>query len=120
MLCSFVLAVAFAQIDWQDFVLVETIDFTSADETLSLPAPTSVEELESRTIAQKREAAQLEKEPESLGAMYAPEPEPEPAVVEKTEAELAQERAREMQRKYAESQGTMKIRKDYVPKCAFY
>lgn len=50
---------AFAQIDWQDFVVVETIDFTSADESLELPAPSSVAQMESMTLAQKKMASMV-------------------------------------------------------------
>ena len=32
----------FARIDWGDFVVVETITFTDADETANLPPPTNL------------------------------------------------------------------------------
>lgn len=117
------LAVAFAQIDWQDFVLVETIDFTSADQALALPGPTSVRELEARTLTEKRmsslimEEAAPAVEDESFAVELAPVVEETEQDVERRRKEEEAERAREIQRKYAESQGTMKIRKDYVPKC---
>ena len=45
--------IAFAQIDWHDFVVVETIDFP-VDETGDLPPPVTPEELGARLIAQER------------------------------------------------------------------
>ncbi|KAL5269193.1 hypothetical protein ACHWQZ_G002874 [Mnemiopsis leidyi] len=45
--------VSFAQIDWHDFVVVETIDF-SVDEAGDLPPPVTPDELGARLIAQER------------------------------------------------------------------
>lgn len=44
---------AFALIDWHDFVVVETIDITEADEKTQLALPMSITELENMSIAQK-------------------------------------------------------------------
>ena len=49
--------VAFASVDWHDFVVVETIDFTDVDEKMRLPPPMSLKSLENMTLAQKRAAA---------------------------------------------------------------
>lgn len=46
--------VAFATIDWHEFVVVETIEFTEADDEVVLPAPTSIHELESMTMEQRK------------------------------------------------------------------
>ena len=47
------ISVSFAQIDWHDFVVVETIDF-SVDEAGDLPPPVTPDELGARLIAQER------------------------------------------------------------------
>ena len=41
-------------INWQDFVVVQTIEFTEADELVELPLPKSLKELENMSLAQKR------------------------------------------------------------------
>ena len=53
------LAVAFAEIDWHDYAIVQTIEFTAADATAELPPPMSVQEVENMTLAQKRMAAMV-------------------------------------------------------------
>jgi splicing factor 3A subunit 1 len=44
---------AYAQIDWHDFVVVETVLFTDADEQADLPPPTSLNDLQSASLEQK-------------------------------------------------------------------
>ena len=51
--------VAFAEIDWHDYAIVQTIEFTAADANSELPAPMSVQEVENMTLAQKRMAAMV-------------------------------------------------------------
>lgn len=51
--------VAFAEIDWYDYAIVQTIEFTSADANSELPPPMSVQEVENMTLAQKRMAAMI-------------------------------------------------------------
>ncbi|XP_065840413.1 splicing factor 3A subunit 1-like isoform X2 [Oscarella lobularis] len=46
--------VAFAQIDWHDFVLVETVDFPETDTALGYPPPVTKEQLGTRILAQQR------------------------------------------------------------------
>ncbi|KAK9485665.1 Pre-mRNA splicing factor PRP21 like protein-domain-containing protein [Lipomyces starkeyi] len=46
--------IAYAQIDWHDFVIVETIEFTSADDEVELPPPMSLSELEHASLEQKQ------------------------------------------------------------------
>lgn len=46
-------AVAYAQIDWHDFVVVETVLFNEADDQADLPAPTSLSDLQSASLEQK-------------------------------------------------------------------
>ena len=45
--------VAYAQIDWHDFVVVETVDF-QPNETGNLPPPTTPDEVGARLLAQDR------------------------------------------------------------------
>lgn len=44
---------SYAQIDWHDFVVVETVLFTEADDQAILPAPTSLSELQFASLDQK-------------------------------------------------------------------
>jgi len=44
---------AYAQIDWHDFVVVETVLFTDADEQADLPPPTTLNDLQSSSLEQK-------------------------------------------------------------------
>ncbi|KAI9830660.1 MAG: SF3a splicing factor complex subunit [Thelocarpon superellum] len=43
----------YAQIDWHDFVVVETVLFTDADDHAELPVPTSLSDLQSASLEQK-------------------------------------------------------------------
>lgn len=43
----------YAQIDWHDFVVVETVLFEDADEQTELPPPTSLNDLQSASLEQK-------------------------------------------------------------------
>lgn len=45
--------VEYAQIDWHDFVVVETVVFDERDETANLPAPTTMNDLQSASLEQK-------------------------------------------------------------------
>ncbi|KAI9652583.1 MAG: SF3a splicing factor complex subunit [Alyxoria varia] len=45
--------VAYAQVDWHDFVVVETVLFDEADEQTDLPPPTSLSDLQSASLEQK-------------------------------------------------------------------
>ncbi|TIB36333.1 hypothetical protein E3P86_02531 [Wallemia ichthyophaga] len=53
---------AFQSIDWQDFVVCETIEITPADSVLELPAPLSIKEVRNLAMAQKRMTSLLEEE----------------------------------------------------------
>ena len=50
---------AFAEIDWHDYAIVQTIEFTAVDANSELPPPMSVQEVENMTLAQKRMAAMI-------------------------------------------------------------
>ncbi len=56
---SLIFTVAFAEIDWHDYAIVQTIEFTAVDATSELPPPMSVQEVENMTLAQKRMAAMI-------------------------------------------------------------
>ncbi|PYH80759.1 Surp module [Aspergillus uvarum CBS 121591] len=45
--------IAYAEIDWHDFVVVETVLFTAADDQIDLPPPTSLNDLQSASLEQK-------------------------------------------------------------------
>ncbi|RAH43398.1 putative pre-mRNA splicing factor, partial [Aspergillus brunneoviolaceus CBS 621.78] len=45
--------IAYAEIDWHDFVVVETVLFTAADDQIDLPPPTSLHDLQSASLEQK-------------------------------------------------------------------
>lgn len=45
--------ISYAQIDWHDFVVVETVMFDERDEDITLPAPTSLNDLQSASLEQK-------------------------------------------------------------------
>ena len=44
---------AYAQIDWHDFVVVETVVFTEADDSADLPPPTTLSDLQYASLEQK-------------------------------------------------------------------
>jgi len=46
--------IAYASIDWHDFVIVDTIEFTEADESIDLPPPMSLSELQHMSLVQKK------------------------------------------------------------------
>ena len=139
-------AEADAVIDWQDFVLVETIEFTQSDMELNLPPPSSIEELRNRSMGEKRMASMIMEEtgagpvpgaptgPRSQRQPQQPvqqqqqqdeemdveeeDEEQEELRLQRIKEEKEQARAREIQRAAMESRG-MKIKKDYVPKGMF-
>ncbi|ETN45684.1 uncharacterized protein HMPREF1541_09517 [Cyphellophora europaea CBS 101466] len=45
--------IAYAQIDWHDFVVVETVLFTEQDDHTELPPPTTLNDLQSASLEQK-------------------------------------------------------------------
>ena len=47
----------FARIDWGDFVVVETINFTDADEQAKLPPPTNLSELQYASLEDRNKAS---------------------------------------------------------------
>lgn len=120
-------AEAMALIDWQDFVVVETIEFTQNDMELELPPPTNVEKLKTMSLAEKRMASMVMEEtgagPTAMGnddndaveEMDMEEDDDEDAKLQKIKEEQEQARAKEVQRAAMQSRG-VKIRTDYTPK----
>ncbi|PHH84661.1 hypothetical protein CDD83_1586 [Cordyceps sp. RAO-2017] len=47
----------FARIDWSDFIVVETVTFSDADETANLPGPTSLSELQYASLEDRNKAS---------------------------------------------------------------
>ena len=139
---------AFAEIDWHDYAIVQTIEFTAADATSELPPPMSLQEVENMTLAQKRMAAMVMEttveDVEALRAKQAQEAaeaalqaqqEDEAAMEESDDEDKEEnerrrreeeerqrelERARAIQASSLEAGGPMKIRTDYVPKRELY
>lgn len=50
---------AFDEIDWQDFVIVGSVELTETDQHVDLPPPRSLREMENMTMAQKRMASMI-------------------------------------------------------------
>lgn len=121
--------VAFQSIDWQDFTVATTVDFTEQDELLDLPPPMSRSEVEGMTLAQKKMAAMIMEGKDVATAAVesgAVSREAEDAEMEMSDDEadklvqrvdatksIAQE---VRQAPGAPGQAPIKIRKDYIPK----
>jgi splicing factor 3A subunit 1 len=58
---------AFATIDWHDFTVVETIEFTDADKKAVLPPPTILSELKSMTLEQRKQLVTFEQPDIGMG-----------------------------------------------------
>ncbi|KAI0303410.1 Pre-mRNA splicing factor PRP21 like protein-domain-containing protein [Multifurca ochricompacta] len=130
--------IAFAEIDWHDYAIVQTIEFTAADAAAELPPPMSVQEVENMTLAQKRMAAmvmettvedveahrarQAAAEAEAAAAVSSAggaagiEEVDDDVMMEEKERQKELERAKAIQATSLEAGATMKIRTDYVPK----
>lgn len=113
---------AYASIDWHDFVIVQTLEFTETDQGLELPPPLRLEDFATMSLMERRAAAMNQAPPpESVSK-------PEPSVVKKEsnsmEDSLPQpESSPQFQvpappsiPPSAASNAPMKIRKDYIPK----
>ncbi|PVG00197.1 hypothetical protein CPB86DRAFT_805903 [Serendipita vermifera] len=127
--------IAFAEIDWHEFAIVQTIEFTGADMATELPVPMTIQQMESRALAEKRMTAmvmedtaqEFERVKEAAAAQAAAlavqqQQESESLELQQRRQREAEEqareeqRARELQAKNLEGAGPMKIRHDYVPK----
>lgn len=101
---------AFNEIDWQDFVVVGTVELTEADQHVDLPPPRSLREMESMTLAQKKMASMIM---ESQAAADDVEDVEELAMPTRPPASTPL--VEEVQQPSARG-GTIKVRKDYVPR----
>ncbi|GAA6028738.1 hypothetical protein JCM8097_007370 [Rhodosporidiobolus ruineniae] len=114
--------IAFAEIDWQDFQVASTIEFTENDEAgiAELPPPMSLSEVENMSIAQKKMASMImegngPEAAEGEGAeeeMDMTDDQEESAAQEQPSIEARREDVVEIQT--ADATGPVKIRKDYV------
>lgn len=105
--------VAYASIDWHDFVIVETVEFTDADEQAELPPPMSLSELENMSLAQKRLAAM----PTQALSQQTPA-EPEDVDMDESDDEASDQPAAKPAAipKLPDTSAPIKIRTDYKPK----
>jgi splicing factor 3A subunit 1 len=127
--------VAFTEIDWHEFAIVQTIEFTGADTVTELPLPMTIQQMESRALAERRMAAMVmedtaedfERAKESVAAREAADLVQKQSDAEAMEVQRqlqrdAEERAREESRarelhaKNLDGAGPMRIKTDYVPK----
>ena len=125
--------IAFAEIDWQDFQVVSTIEFTENDEAgiAELPPPMSLAEVENMSIAQKKMAAMImegkdvpggadggddeahEEQEMEMDDQSDDEDEAAPAPAAGVEV-VEQKREDVVEITQADSSAPVKIRKDYV------
>ncbi|CAI4218245.1 unnamed protein product [Parascedosporium putredinis] len=122
----------FERIDWNDFVVVETITFTQSDATANLPPPTTLSDLQYASLEEKNklsinpsmriEEAMPTDEDTPIHAPAAHQPFPPPAEEEEEEKrirERAEARDRAHQAQASAAGGApMRIRENYVPKAA--
>lgn len=117
--------IAFAEIDWHEFAIVQTIEFTAADANTELPVPMTIEQMEARALEEKRMTAmvmvdtaeEFERAKEAATvAMQQQEEEQRRRIAEQEDEIREQLRMEEVQAKNIEGAGPMKIRHDYVPK----
>ncbi|KAH9826815.1 Pre-mRNA-splicing factor, partial [Teratosphaeria destructans] len=128
--------IAFLQIDWQDFVVVETVVFDDRDEEATLPAPTSKNDLQSASLEQKAAMSidpsrRLEEamptfddqpqwnaygQPPPPAATPVQMPPPPPYAAAWAEVRADRDRARAAQEAARSNASNPKIRHDYVPR----
>lgn len=132
--------IAFQEIDWQDFVVVSTVEFTEADDMIELPPPRSLREVQNMSLREKRRAvmvsegkeAELDEETILAQAEEAARQAMEEDGVEmdgtemevdgKTSAENEETRRKKVDEiKPAETGGAVKIKpQGYVPRCEYH
>ena len=138
---------AFTEIDWHDYAIVQTIEFTAVDANSEFLPPMNVQEVENMTLAQKCMAAmimentvddveahrarQAAAEAEAAAAVGGAGTGGDKAEVDQSDDEeytagrrrkkVEEDRqraiAQAMQASTFNPSGPMKIRMDYVPKC---
>lgn len=71
--------IAYAEIDWHDFVVVETVEFSDQDKNIDLPPPVSLAQLQFASLEQKRSGSYMIAEaPPDYEPEYEPEYDPAP------------------------------------------
>ncbi|KAG9290545.1 hypothetical protein G9A89_020915 [Geosiphon pyriformis] len=116
--------IAYASIDWHDFVIVETVEFTEADETIDLPPPMSIMELENMTLAQKRMASVVIETPQDdKGAEMDMEMDDDVDMEDDDDEQTEQDADGETEPEFPiveikppDTSAPINIRKDYTPK----
>ncbi|TKY90536.1 hypothetical protein EX895_000534 [Sporisorium graminicola] len=110
---------AFNEIDWQDFVVVGTVELTEADQHIDLPPPRSLREMETMTLAQKKMASMImESEAagddiEDIQELAMPG---RPSTSTLSQPATASASATPAVQEVSGRGGTIKVRKDYVPR----
>ncbi|GJN90047.1 hypothetical protein Rhopal_003045-T1 [Rhodotorula paludigena] len=120
--------IAFAEIDWHDFQVASTIEFTENDEAgiAELPPPMSLSEVENMSIAQKKMASMIMvgaeggEGPDGVNGadeeeeMEMDDEDEAAAAPEGTEPVIEQKREDVVEIQTTDSAAPVKIRKDYV------
>ncbi|KAJ3035287.1 splicing factor 3a, subunit 1 [Rhizophlyctis rosea] len=109
--------VAYSSIDWHDFVVVHTVEFTDADAAMDLPPPLNLADLANMSIAQRKAAVVFGSAPaavEDAGDMEVEMEEDEDVDMEEDEAPAPE--AKPALPKLPDTNAPVKIRTDYVPK----
>lgn len=110
----FYLIVAYASIDWHDFVIVETVEFTDLDEQSELPPPMSLSELENMSLAQKRLASMPEEV--VINKNNGKPAEGEDVDMDQSDDESRNQQGKPSAPKILDTNAPIKIRTDYKPK----
>lgn len=115
---------AFNEIDWQDFVVVGTVELTEADQHIDLPPPRSLREMETMTLAQKKmasmimesEAAADDVEDVEELAMPGRPSASSSTYTHQATASTSSQTAPVVEEVTAGKGSTIRVRKDYVPR----
>lgn len=124
--------IAFAEVDWQDFVVVATVEFTQADDEAELDPPKTLAEVVNMSMRDKHRAAMLmegktlpteaDEEQVRANAQKAIQQDGADQEMDMDEdEEPGRQIADQIKATTNAQQGNVKIRpKDYVPKCECY
>ncbi|TPX70010.1 hypothetical protein SpCBS45565_g02112 [Spizellomyces sp. 'palustris'] len=106
--------IAYASIDWHDFVIVDTVEFVEADERMDLPPPLKLVDLENMSLTQKKAALLFDTQETPIHDEGAEEMD----VEMDEDVDMDEDNATpEPELQTAQpSDPSMKIRTDYVPK----
>ncbi|KAG2226097.1 hypothetical protein INT45_011714 [Circinella minor] len=108
---------AYASIDWHDFVIVETVEFTETDDQMDLPPPMSLSELENMSLAQKNMNSIIQPtQEEKAGDVEMDIEDVDMEESDNEEEEEQQQQPQQQQIKVPDTSAPFKIRTDYKPK----